>query len=244
MEMPFELSQQTLIERLPMAAYAVRAPDGVLVWFNSEAARMWGRQPEVGDPDERFCGCYRLYRPDGSFMAHSDTPVAAALKTGESFHGQDVIIERPDGSRITVCVHIDAVRDEQQKIVGVTNFFYDVTDRKAKENQIKRQAESLEAAVQRGLASEAALRNSEQALRETDQRKDEFLAMLAHELRNPLAPIANASELLSRIPSDDARAHDSVGVIKRQVAQLTRLVDDLLDVSRITQGRINLRHEP
>jgi PAS domain S-box-containing protein len=76
-----------------------------------------------------------------------------------------------------------------------------------------------------------------------DRQKDEFLAMLAHELRNPLAPIRNASELLSRSSNANSRAQ-VVGILKRQVAQLTRLVDDLLDVSRITQGKIELRRQP
>jgi PAS domain S-box-containing protein len=82
------------------------------------------------------------------------------------------------------------------------------------------------------------------ALQDADRQKDEFLAMLAHELRNPLAPIQNASTLLAAITHHEPRAQFSVGVIKRQVTQLTRLVDDLLDVSRITQGRIELKREP
>jgi PAS domain S-box-containing protein len=82
------------------------------------------------------------------------------------------------------------------------------------------------------------------ALQFADRQKDEFLAMLAHELRNPLAPIQNASSLLEATTLQEPRARFSVGVIKRQVTQLTRLVDDLLDVSRITQGRIELKHEP
>jgi PAS domain S-box-containing protein len=82
------------------------------------------------------------------------------------------------------------------------------------------------------------------ALQDADRQKDEFLAMLAHELRNPLAPIQNASTLLAAITQHEPRAQFSVGVIKRQITQLTRLVDDLLDVSRITQGRIELKREP
>jgi PAS domain S-box-containing protein len=82
------------------------------------------------------------------------------------------------------------------------------------------------------------------ALQIADRQKDEFLAMLAHELRNPLAPIQNASTLLAAVTQNEPRAQFSVGVIKRQVTQLTRLVDDLLDVSRITQGRIELKREP
>jgi PAS domain S-box-containing protein len=82
------------------------------------------------------------------------------------------------------------------------------------------------------------------ALQFADRQKDEFLAMLAHELRNPLAPIQNASALLAAAALKEPRAQFSIGVIKRQVTQLTRLVDDLLDVSRITQGRIELKREP
>jgi PAS domain S-box-containing protein len=87
-------------------------------------------------------------------------------------------------------------------------------------------------------------KNAEDALRLADRRKDEFLAMLAHELRNPLAPIRSASEFLGRVSQGDARTQAVVGIVKRQVAHLTRLVDDLLDVSRITQGRIELQRAP
>lgn len=83
----------------------------------------------------------------------------------------------------------------------------------------------------------------EDALRETDRRKDEFLAALAHELRNPLAPLSNTLHLLRSRGEPDAeerRAHD---VMRRQVQHLTRLVDDLLDVSRITRGKVMLRRE-
>ena len=81
----------------------------------------------------------------------------------------------------------------------------------------------------------------EAALRASDRQKDEFLAMLAHELRNPLAPIRNAAALLQRRVGHDAEAATAVGILERQAAQLSRLVDDLLDVSRIAQGRIQLR---
>lgn len=82
------------------------------------------------------------------------------------------------------------------------------------------------------------------ALECADRQKDEFLAMLSHELRNPLAPIGNASELLARIVTKDARAQPAISMIRRQVTQMTRLVDDLLDVSRITLGRIALQRRP
>jgi PAS domain S-box-containing protein len=126
-------SQAHLIELFPMAAYAVRAPDGVIVWFNSRAADLWGRAPLVGDTDERFCGAHSLYHVDGSYMAHCDTPVALALTTGVSVHDEELVIARPDGSRVTVSVHIDPIRDKDGTIVGVVNFFHDFTERKQAE---------------------------------------------------------------------------------------------------------------
>lgn len=81
-------------------------------------------------------------------------------------------------------------------------------------------------------------------IREADRRKDEFLAMLAHELRNPLAPLRNSLALLATPNVDDATSQWVQGVMERQVDQLVRLVDDLLDVSRIIRGKVELRPEP
>ena len=87
------------------------------------------------------------------------------------------------------------------------------------------------------------LKAADEALREADRRKDEFLATLAHELRNPLAPIRNAVELLKLSKSPDQQVRTASEIIDRQVHHMVRLVDDLLDVSRITLGQVNLRHE-
>ena len=83
----------------------------------------------------------------------------------------------------------------------------------------------------------------EQALRDADRRKDEFLATLAHELRNPLAPIRNSLQILKMPRLDAATVERSREMMERQVHQLVRLVDDLLDVSRVMRGKIELRKE-
>jgi signal transduction histidine kinase len=108
---------------------------------------------------------------------------------------------------------------------------------------LQRANQELEAA-NRSLQTEVAERaRIELALKEADRHKDEFLAMLAHELRNPLAPIHNAVQLMHRQSFTDPQLAWSRDVIGRQLAHLTRLVDDLLDVSRITRGKINLNKE-
>ncbi|MFN8473655.1 MAG: PAS domain S-box protein [Anaerolineae bacterium] len=88
-----------------------------------------------------------------------------------------------------------------------------------------------------------ARKEAEEALHEADRRKDEFLATLAHELRNPLAPILTATEILRRKGPPDPILQRSRDVIDRQVRHMTRLIDDLLDVSRITRNRLELRRE-
>jgi PAS domain S-box-containing protein len=80
-------------------------------------------------------------------------------------------------------------------------------------------------------------------LREADRRKDDFLATLAHELRNPLAPIRNAVELLRRASDDDAVVDEAQHVLERQVDQMVRLIDDLLDLGRISRGKVHLRKQ-
>ena len=87
----------------------------------------------------------------------------------------------------------------------------------------------------------SAIKQTKEALREADQRKDEFLAMLAHELRNPLTPISNAAQILDSLKLEDPVFSRAKEMIKRQVTHLTHLVDDLLDISRIAHGKILIR---
>ncbi len=111
---------------------------------------------------------------------------------------------------------LQPIKDHEGKITGIFANGYDVTER---------------VLLQR-------------SLEEQDRRKDEFLAMLAHELRNPLAPIRNACELLMQTAQYGSMSHSLGDLIKRQVVQLTRLLDDLLEVSRISQGRMELKMGP
>jgi signal transduction histidine kinase len=111
-------------------------------------------------------------------------------------------------------------------------------------NRILQRANTELEQANRTLQSEIAERTRvERALKEADRQKDEFLAMLAHELRNPLAPILNAIGLMRKKPLHDPQLKWSRDLIERQLGHLTRLVDDLLDVSRITRGKINLARE-
>jgi signal transduction histidine kinase len=103
---------------------------------------------------------------------------------------------------------------------------------------------TAQAKANQDLQGEIAQRQrAQEAMREADRHKSEFLAMLAHELRNPLAPIRNAVEILRRPDGDTQKLKPAIEMMQRQVGQMVRLVDDLLDVSRISRGKIELRME-
>jgi PAS domain S-box-containing protein len=124
---PLLAAAPALIDFLPVAVYACDAA-GRICWFNAKAAEIWGRAPEMGEKVERVCASHRVYGLDGGLVAHSETPMAYALRTGESVDGRTAAVERPDGSRLIAMEHITALKDGSGNIVGAINCFHDVTE--------------------------------------------------------------------------------------------------------------------
>jgi PAS domain S-box-containing protein len=141
-EQSFELPAR-LFEQLPFAVY-VCDRDGLVLRYNRRAAELWGRSPKLRDPDERFCGSYRMFRPDGGLLPHHQCPMADVLRTGVSVREQEVHIERPDGSRGVALVDIEPVKDSDGNIVGAVNCFQDITERKRGEEAALRLAAIIE----------------------------------------------------------------------------------------------------
>jgi PAS domain S-box-containing protein len=129
----------------------------------------------------------------------------------------------PDGRRLWASASVSPVLDEHGAFGGILAMLTDVAERRRLDEELRRRVEELAA---------------------EDRRKDDFLAMLAHELRNPLGAISNAGHVLDQTAATDLRTRELVAVIGRQIRHLARLVDDLLDVSRFTRGKIELRRRP
>lgn len=144
---------RTLFDLGPVAVYSCDA-SGVIREFNRRAAELWGREPKPGDTDERWCGSFKMLRPDGVWMPHEQCPMAEVI-SGKvpAVHDAEVQIERPDGSRITVLVNIRPLKDEQEQITGVINCFVDITGRKMDEKALQEAHDHLESMVEERTAS-------------------------------------------------------------------------------------------
>ncbi len=142
--------------------------------------------------------------------------ILARLRRGERVDHFETVRVAKDGHRIDVSLTISPIKGEDGTIIGASKIARDITER----------------------------RQHERLLREADRQKDEFLATLAHELRNPLAPIVAAAELLKHAKTLAPELRAATAILERQARHMTHLVDDLLDMSRITSGRIRLQLEP
>lgn len=216
-----EAAHQAEAERLRLDAVLEAAPvgitvadtNGAILLVNPENERIWGHNlPLSRNPKE--CCDWKGWWTDasekhGQRVEPCEWPLARALR-GENAPHSVIEIEPFDDPtlRHTVFVSGAPIKNPQGQVEGAVATVMDITDRVKAEKELK----------------------------EANRRKDEFLAMLAHELRNPLAPISAAAELLKTGQLDEGRLKHATAVISRQVTHMVGLVDDLLDVSRVTRG--------
>jgi PAS domain S-box-containing protein len=196
---PFELPPR-LFEQLPFAVY-VCDRNGLVRRYNHRAAELWGRSPTLGDPNERFCGSYRMFDPDGSLLARHECPMADVLRTGVSVREREVHIERPNGMRGIALVNIEAVRDDAGNIIGAVNCFQDITARKRAEEQIAMLAREAEHRAMNVLATVQATVH----LTQSDSPEG-----LKRAIQGRLQALANAHRLFVESRWTGADLHDLV----------------------------------
>ena len=216
-----------LVFALPAAVYTTDR-EGRITLYNDHAVALWGRRPELGK--DLWCGSFRIFRPDGTPLPHEECPMAMALREHRSVLGEEILVERPDGTRACVLPHPVPQYNAAGEVVGAVNMLIDISERKQTEEELRVLGQELHEKVE--------------ALAAADQRKNEFLATLAHELRNPLAPLRHGLQLLHLSEDDPEIRRQAREMMERQLRQMVRLVDDLLDVSRITSRKLRLRKEP
>jgi PAS domain S-box-containing protein len=340
-----------LLDTLPVAAYTCDA-EGLITYFNERAVEAWGGAPTLNDPVERFCGSYRLHSSDGALIPHDQCWMALAIKEHKVYEGREIVIERPDGSRLTVLAHVNPFYNEAGKLLGAVNIVVDITDRKQAEAAMAQMAAIVESSadaiiskdlngiiaswnkgaeklfgytaaevignsvtilippdrmdeeprilehLRRGetidrhetvrmrkdgseidisltvspirdksgkvigaskIASDITERKRSEIEREelllkekaaraeaeaANRSKDEFLAVVSHELRSPLGAILGYNNMLREKPSDTAQRKLFCDIIERNAKTQLQLIEDLLDTARIASGKLRLELRP
>ena len=191
-------------------------------YANPAAMREFGHERIAGVPVEELVSQLEVLRVDGSARPMNESPPLRALK-GEIVRGEEQMVRTPrTGELRTRQVSSAPVRGPDGKILGAVSVVRDVTEQRRVDAQLRLRAEQL---------------------KDADKRKDEFIAMLAHELRNPLVPIRTAVELLKKARDQPAVVASIRPMMERQVTHMVRLIDDLLDASRMASDKIVLKRE-
>ncbi|MGZ8254836.1 MAG: PAS domain-containing protein [Burkholderiaceae bacterium] len=208
---------QAIVDRI-VQGIVILDPDGTVRMMNPAALSLHGFT-SVEDMHRHIDAIDRdfvLHDPDGRPLPAEDWPTARALR-GEPVRNFEVHARnRRTGEPWVAIYNTTPVYDATGTLESVVVTIQDITERK----------------------------RTELTLLDADRRKDEFIATLAHELRNPLAPMLNAIQLLQLDGDVDVTRQRAKDIIERQVQQMARLIDDLLDISRITLGKLTLRREP
>jgi len=228
---------RALFDLGPVAVYSCDA-SGTIREFNRRSVELWGRKPRPGNTDERFCGALKMYLPDGTHLPHDQCPMAAVLsgKIPEA-RNMEVLIERLDGSRITVIVNIVPLKNDRGEITGAINCFYDITERKHDEqalmkakDEISRHAAHLEQVV--------AERTHD--LHDTIGELEGFSYSVSHDMRAPLRAMQSFAHYLME---EYGNKFDEQGVqylqqIMRSSVRLDRLIQDVLSYTRIVHAKL------
>jgi len=334
-----ERRYRELIRALPAAVYTCDA-QGHITMYNESAVTLWGREPKLSQ--DMWCGSCRIYRTNGSPLPFDQSPMVIALKEGRSIRGEEIVIERPDGTRRHVLPYPEPIRDESNNVIGAINMLVDVTEQKEAEKASAHLAAIVESSedaiiskdlngvvqtwnhgaerifgytaaevvgqsinllvplerrgeedrilqtlrrgdriepfetvrlrkdgtpldvsvaispvmdrfgrivgasnitrdITRQKQDEEELERAHHEALAASRAKDDFLAALSHELRTPLNPVLLLASEAAQDTSLPEPLRDKFDIITKNVSLESRLIDDLLDLTRITRGKLTLK---
>ena len=206
-----------IVESIPAGIIVAEAPDGRIVMQNSKVEEVL-RQPLLPPAGVSTDDHWNAYDADGRRVTSDELPLARGLR-GEVVRNAEYIYHRGDGTKGWVRAAGAPVRDSHGKIVGSVAIVYDIDQVKQAEDQIRQAKQQLESA---------------------NHAKDRFLAMLSHELRTPLTPVLALASSLAERSDLPPGLHEDLEMIRRNTALEATLIDDLLDVTRISRGKLQL----
>lgn len=222
-----------LVKKLPVAVYSCDA-QGRINFYNDASVKIWGRKPEIGK--DLWCGSIKIFKPDGSLLPLESCPMAITLKEGRAIMGEEIIIERADGSRSFVLVYPQPEFGLSGEQTGAINMIIDINDQKRASKEL------TEAIVFAELATAIAEEAKEKA-EDAVKAKQQFLSNMSHEIRTPMNAIIGFTKVLLKTELN-SRQKEYLNAIKQSGDSLIVLINDILDLAKVDAGKMSFEKIP
>jgi signal transduction histidine kinase len=215
-----ENNLRELVAVMPAAVYACDR-DGVITYYNRQAVELWGRTPNLDDPPWSFLDSRQIYRADGTLLLPGDIPVREVLLTGVPVVNLELVLERPDLTRVAVLANITPLRDSSGVITGAVNIFQDINELRS----IQEQRETL-------------LHELERSNRELSR----FSYAVSHDLQAPVRTVRTLTKLLvQRGHNSEEDSSHLLALIEQASSGMERLIESLLRYAQTSHGQLERR---
>jgi len=249
---------RNLLDNLPAGAYMCNA-EGLITYYNKKAVSIWGRKPKLNDPVDRFCGSFKLFIK-GSPIKHDECWMALALKKVKGFNEKEILIEQPNGQRLTALANANPIVNEFGELIGAVNVLVDITEINDIQKELKSAYDEMEDRVrQRTLELKIMVENlkkeilerkqAEQKLKLANEKIKEtqnelihseklaslgrFSSGIAHEIRNPLANISALAQLMTKKKMDiGSKKYLKYILINSDIAN--KIIKDILSFASVS----------
>ena len=214
-----EVTLQTrdhMMRELPLLPAAVCVCDqlGTIELYNRAAVELWGCEPPDPHASRRFCGSHKLFYPDGTAMPHTESPAAEVLRTGVPLRNRELLIGRPDGSRVPVLANVVPLRDAEGSLIGVVSCLQDITDRKRAEEKLHESNDKLQLLSRRLVESQ-----------ETERRH------IARELHDEVGQTLTVAEMNLQVVMKSSHASPLTRRLKDSLQAVERVLAQVRDLS-------------
>jgi PAS domain S-box-containing protein len=209
-------TRDNMIRELPLlpAAVCVCNQFGTVELYNRTAVELWGYEPSKHQGSQRFCGSYRLFHADGTPMPHSESPMAEVLRTAVPLRNRELLVGRPDGSRVPVLANVVPLRDAEGSMIGAVNCLQDITDRKRAEQQLQISNDKLQLLSHRLVESQ-----------ETERRH------IARELHDEVGQTLTVAEMNLQAVLSSPRAASVPRRVNESLRAVERVLEQVRDLS-------------
>jgi PAS domain S-box-containing protein len=209
-------TRDDMLRELPLLPAAVCVCDqfGTVELYNRTAVELWGCEPPDHHGSRRFCGAYQLFHPDGTSLPHSESPMAEVLRTGVPLRNRELVIGRPDGTRVPVLANVVPLRDAKGSLIGAVSCLQDITERKRAEEKLQESNGALQLLSRRLVES-----------LETERRH------IARELHDEVGQTLTVAEMNLQAMLQSSRAAPLTRRLQESLHAVERVLEQVRDIS-------------